>query len=110
MILYVAAGALHEALAALRDSKLPATAALFLLACHEIMVNVMPDVCEEKGFFEPTSNEGTARTSKSIGENKSFGIPGINETREDVVAVTEYFGHYQRKLVHLCMDAAPFFD
>lgn len=42
--------------------------------------------------------------------DKLFVLPGINLEHEDVIAVNEYFGEYQRKLVHVCMDATPMLD
>ncbi|KAG9455783.1 hypothetical protein H6P81_000291 [Aristolochia fimbriata] len=98
LLLYVTAGALHEALAALRDAQQPDTAALFLLACHEITA-------------EATAMSGDKdQYSTAVDNEKSLFVAGINNEHEDVVAVSEYFGHYQRKLVHLCMDAVPLFD
>ncbi|CAA6672652.1 unnamed protein product [Spirodela intermedia] len=84
LILYVAAGAMREALAALRDSQQPDAAALFLLACHEI--------------------------HQEINEDKKKIILPCMEDEQDVIAVSEYYGQYQRKLVHLCMDMVPSFD
>ncbi|ERN03720.1 WD repeat-containing protein 11 [Amborella trichopoda] len=94
LILYVAAGALYEALAALRNAQLPDTAAMFLMACHEISAQV-------------------AASSKS--EFNDLNTPTLSwllpsQDHEDVVTVCEYFVHYQRKLVHLCMDCIPSFD
>ena len=97
LILYVAAGALEEALAALRDAQQPDTAAMFLLACHEINAEIVPK--------SENSNESTPSNV-----HKLFVLPGINPEHEDVVAVNEYFGEYQRKLVHLCMDVSPIFN
>ncbi|XP_077220086.1 transducin family protein / WD-40 repeat family protein [Tasmannia lanceolata] len=99
LVLYVAAGAFHEALAALRDSQQPDTAAMFLLACHEINSEIV-------------SKSGTTDESSIslVGEKQSFSVPGINQEHQDVIAVSEYFGQYQHKLVHLCMDSAPLFD
>ncbi|RWR73368.1 WD repeat-containing protein 11 [Cinnamomum micranthum f. kanehirae] len=86
LILYVAAGALEEALAALRDAQQPDTAAMFLLACHEFNAEIVPK--------SENSNESTPSNG-----DKLFVLPGINPEHEDVVAVNEYFGQYQRKLV-----------
>ncbi|XP_039688685.1 WD repeat-containing protein 11 isoform X3 [Medicago truncatula] len=44
LILYVAAGALQEALAALREAQLPDTAAMFILACREIHAEIISDL------------------------------------------------------------------
>lgn len=98
--MYVAAGSLHDALAALREAQQPDTAAMFLLACHEIYGQILASSLE--GPHEPseTSNE----------ERENFHLPGRKLEGEDLTAVSEYFGQYQRKLVHLCMDAVPLFD
>ncbi|KAK4369931.1 hypothetical protein RND71_009406 [Anisodus tanguticus] len=42
--------------------------------------------------------------------DKLVNLPGLNPESEDVDAVGEYYGQYQRKLVHLCMDSQPFSD
>ena len=95
LLLYVAAGALQEALAALREAQQPDTAAMFILACHEIHADIISslDMDEE---------------SRLSMEDKLLVLPGLNPENEDVIAVGEYFGLCQRKLVHLCMDSAIF--
>ncbi|XP_043724935.1 WD repeat-containing protein 11-like isoform X2 [Telopea speciosissima] len=99
LILYIAAGAKEEALAALRDAQQPDTAAMFVLACHQINAEITSQ--------SQSSNE----LSKPSAENKqSFILPHLNPEHEDVIAVSEYYGQYQRKLVHLCMDSPPTFD
>ncbi|KAK7330084.1 hypothetical protein VNO77_24270 [Canavalia gladiata] len=98
LILYVAAGALQEALAALREAQLPDTAAMFILACREI-------------HAEMVSNLGiTNDESSSSVKDELLNLRALDPTNEDVVTVDEYFGQYQRKLVHLCMDSQPFSD
>ncbi|CAL5438889.1 unnamed protein product [Camellia sinensis] len=94
LILYVAAGALQEALAALREAQQPDTAAMFILACREILA----DIISRLGLDE-----------ESI-KDKRLLLPRLNPENEDVIAVGEYFGQYQKKLVHLCMDSQPFSD
>jgi hypothetical protein len=98
LILYVAAGALQDALAALRETQQPDTAAMFILACHE-------------GHAQFISNLGNSddESGSSI-KDTLVGLPGLNPENEDVIAVGEYYGQYQRKLVHLCMDSQPFSD
>ncbi|XP_044471425.1 WD repeat-containing protein 11 isoform X1 [Mangifera indica] len=98
LILYVAAGALLEALAALREAQQPDTAAMFVLACREI-------------YAEITTNlENSEDESGSSSTNISVNLPGLIPESQDVIAVGEYFGQYQRKLVHLCMDFQPYYD
>ncbi|XP_027330478.1 WD repeat-containing protein 11 isoform X1 [Abrus precatorius] len=98
LILYVAAGALQEALAALREAQLPDTAAMFILACREI-------------HSETVSNLNiTDDESNSSVKDELLNLRALDPKNEDVIAVGEYFGQYQRKLVHLCMDAQPFSD
>ncbi|CAA2982533.1 Hypothetical predicted protein [Olea europaea subsp. europaea] len=79
LILYVAAGALQEALAALREAQLPDTAAMFIFACHEILDEFLsiPDFDGE---------------SDSSSKNKKLNLPGLNPENEDVIAVGEYYG------------------
>ncbi|XP_016491990.2 uncharacterized protein LOC107811549 isoform X4 [Nicotiana tabacum] len=93
LILYVAAGALPEALAALRGAQQPDTAAMFILACREIHSEYLSSLDDE------------LRSS-----DKLVNLLGLNPESEDVTAVGEYYGQYQRKLVHLCMDSQPFSD
>lgn len=98
LILYVAAGALQEALAALREAQLPDTAAMFILACHEIHAEIVSDL----GI--------TGDESSSSVNDRILNLHALHPENEDVVAVDEYFGQYQRKLVHLCMDSHPSSD
>lgn len=97
--MYVAAGALQEALAALREAQQPDTAAMFVLACRETHAD----------FAASRLDLEEVESSSSIKE-KPLLSPGLNPENEDVIAVGEYFGQYQRKLVHLCMDSQPFSD
>ncbi|KAM1046662.1 hypothetical protein PS2_025881 [Malus domestica] len=96
LILYVAAGALQEALAALREAQQPDTAAMFILACREVHANFISDLgnCDDE--------------SSSLIKDKLLYLPRLGPESEDVMAVGEYYGQYQRKLVHLCMDSQPF--
>ncbi|KAF8036620.1 hypothetical protein BT93_C2369 [Corymbia citriodora subsp. variegata] len=96
LILYVAAGALPEALAAVRQVQRPDTAAMFILACREIHAAFM-------------SNMGDSDDDSSI-KKEQFNLTVLDPENEDVIAVGEYYGQYQRKLVHLCMDSQPSFD
>ncbi|XP_051113842.1 uncharacterized protein LOC127239643 isoform X2 [Andrographis paniculata] len=98
LILYVAAGSLQEALAALRQAQLPDTASMFILVCRELHAEFL-------SHLESESDEETASLKSKI-----LNLPGLNPQSEDVIAVDEYFGQYQRKLVHLCMDSQPYTD
>ncbi|CAM0947087.1 unnamed protein product [Alopecurus aequalis] len=96
LILYVAAGALPEALETLRKNQRPDTAALFLLACHEIcsQITAGSEPADETSGSAPEGSQKLRFPSKSVDE-------------EDLIAVSEVFGQYQQKLVHLCMDMEP---
>ncbi|XP_006646857.2 WD repeat-containing protein 11-like [Oryza brachyantha] len=99
LILYVAAGALPEALETLRKNQRPDTAAMFLLACHEIYSQIT------------TESEPSDDTSVSTSEqSRKLRFPSKNVDDEDLVAVSEVFGQYQQKLIHVCMDAEPNLD
>ncbi|XVE98354.1 hypothetical protein REPUB_Repub03eG0099200 [Reevesia pubescens] len=98
LILFVAAGAIQEALAALREAQQPDAAAMFILACREIHAEVINNLV------------GSDDESGSSIKDTLVDLPGLNPANEDVIAVGEYFGQYQRKLVHLCMDSQPFSD
>lgn len=96
--MYVAAGALPEALAALREAKLADTASMFIVACREIHAEIISDL----GDSDDESN--------SSSKAKQLSLPGLDPENEDVIAVGEFYEQYQRKLVHLCMDSQPSFD
>ncbi|KDP30267.1 hypothetical protein JCGZ_17049 [Jatropha curcas] len=98
LILFVAAGALQEALAVLREAQQPDTAAMFILACREIHGEII------------TALRNLDDQSGSSLNDALINLRGLNPENEDVIAVGEYFGQYQRKLVHLCMDSQPFSD
>ncbi|XP_030954602.1 WD repeat-containing protein 11-like isoform X2 [Quercus lobata] len=98
LILYVGAGALQEALAALREAQQPDTAAMFVLACREIYAEIIADL----GDLDDESS--------SLVKDKLRNLPVLDPENEDVIAVGECYGQYQRKLVHLCMDSQPFSD
>ncbi|XP_020225696.1 WD repeat-containing protein 11 isoform X2 [Cajanus cajan] len=98
LILYVAAGALQEALAALREAQLPDTAAMFIIACREIHEDIVSNLCISD------------HESSSSVKDELLNLRALDPKNEDVIAVEEYFGQYQRKLVHLCMDSQPFSD
>ncbi|KAL4304588.1 hypothetical protein GQ457_10G016450 [Hibiscus cannabinus] len=99
LILFVAAGAMHEALAALRKAKQPDTASMFIIACREIHAEIITNVLGSEDKSGPSSVKDT-----------HVELPGLNPEFDDVIAVGEYFGQYQRKLVHLCMDSQPFLE
>lgn len=96
LILYVAAGALPEALETLRNNQRPDSAALFLLACHEIY----SQITRESEPADEVSGSATERSQKLL-------FPSKNVSDEDLIAVSEVFGQYQQKLIHLCMDMEP---
>lgn len=97
LILYVAAGALQEALAALREAQRPDMAAMFILACREIRDEYISSlVSDDESDLEI--------------KDKLTNLPVLHPDNEDVIAVAEYYGQYQRKLIHLCMDSQPFSD
>lgn len=97
--MYVAAGALQEALAALRESQQPDTAAMFIVACRE----------RHAEFISNLDNSDDESDSLSL-KDKLLKLPGLDPENDDVLAVSEYYGQYQRKLVHLCMDSLPYSD
>ncbi|KAF1002874.1 uncharacterized protein LOC141700003 [Apium graveolens] len=97
LVLYVAAGALQEALAALRGAQQPETATMFILACREIHAEFVSSLDPDEESDEPI-------------KDTLLNLPELNPDNEDVVAVGDYYGEYQRKLVHLCMDSQPIFD
>ncbi|KAJ8768132.1 hypothetical protein K2173_021072 [Erythroxylum novogranatense] len=98
VILYVAAGALQEALAILREAQQPDTAAMFTLACCEIHAEVVASLVD-------ADNE-----SGSSVKSKQVELPGLSPESPDVIAVGECYEQYQRKLVHICMDSQPLSD
>nr|XP_043627885.1 WD repeat-containing protein 11-like isoform X2 [Erigeron canadensis] len=97
LVLYIAAGSLQDALAALREAQQPDTAAMFIIACREIHAEFLENLDADKD------------SDLSIKE-KLLILPGLNPENEDVIAVGELYGQFQQKLVHLCMDSQPFSD
>ncbi|KAG0455304.1 hypothetical protein HPP92_024596 [Vanilla planifolia] len=100
MILYVASGALNVALGVLRNAKLPDSAAMFLVACHEIYAQIL----------RSESQYSDEQLEEMVNTKSKFLLPSKSLEDDDVVAVSEFYGEYQRKLVHLCMDSMPLFD
>ncbi|KAI3724972.1 hypothetical protein L1987_64741 [Smallanthus sonchifolius] len=96
LILYVAAGSLQDALSALREAQQPDTAAMFIIAFQEIHAEFIQNL-------DPND-------SNSLIKEKLLVLPGLNPESEDVIAVSELYGQFQQKLVHLCMDSQPFSD
>lgn len=101
MILYVAAGELVEALATLRNAKQPDTAAMFLLACHEAKVAAKASIVTTADIEEPDTT----------GTEDYFDLPGdLNHHHDEVQAVCEYYGEYQRHLAHACTGIGAVVD
>jgi hypothetical protein len=104
MILFVGAGALAEALAALRNAQLPETSAMFLLACHEAKATA------RASLNKPAEDEQESKSNAGT-EGWSLDLPGsLNSQTEGVVAVCEYFGQYQRMLAHTVSGLQPVSD
>jgi WD repeat-containing protein 11 len=107
LILYVAAGAVTEALGALRKNKQPDTAALFLLACHEIYTKHLSSTSAPTRRSEVVDkSEEHGEASEEQVKKMKINFPGRSVDEEDIATVSEFFGQYQRKLIHLCMDTA----
>ncbi|KAL3689312.1 hypothetical protein R1sor_015621 [Riccia sorocarpa] len=101
MILFVAAGALSEALAALRNAQLPDSSALFLLACHE---------AKQQAILDLMSKEEQDVSREKV-EIAGLDLPGdLSKHADGVVAVCEYFGQYQRMLAHTVTTVSPVID
>jgi WD repeat-containing protein 11 len=101
LILYIAAGALPEALDTLRKNQRPDTAAMFLLACHEIYLQFTT---------ESESTDDTLGSEPVPEQTQKLHFPSKYADDEDLIAVSEVFGQYQKKLIHLCMDTEPVSD
>ena len=84
LILYVGAGALQEALVALREAQQPDTAAMFILACREIYEEIIADL----GDLDDKSNY--------LVKDKLRNFPVLDPENEDAIAVGECYGQYQR--------------
>ncbi|XP_024959372.1 WD repeat-containing protein 11-like [Cynara cardunculus var. scolymus] len=96
LVLYIAAGSLQDALAALREAQQPDTAAMFIIACREIHAE----------FIKSSLEDSVSDSYSSLKEK----LVVLNPENEDVIAVGELYGQFQQKLVHLCMDSQPFLD
>ncbi|GAY45481.1 hypothetical protein CUMW_089810 [Citrus unshiu] len=75
LILYVAAGGLQEALAALREAQHPDTAAMFVLACREIYAEIITNL--------ENSDDESGSSTNNVPDN----LPGLSPENEDVRAV-----------------------
>lgn len=94
--MYVAAGSLQDALAALREAQQPDTAAMFIIACREVHAE----------FIEGLDPDDE---SSALIKDKLLVLHGLNTQNEDVIAVGELYTKYQQQLVHLCMDSPPLY-
>nr|XP_043621964.1 WD repeat-containing protein 11-like [Erigeron canadensis] len=97
LIMYVAAGSLQDAVAALREAQQPDTAAMFVIACREVHAEFIDTL------------DPNEESSVAIKEKLQV-LRGLNPQSEEVIAVSELYTKYQQKLVHLCMDSPPFSD
>ncbi|KAI3801828.1 hypothetical protein L1987_29945 [Smallanthus sonchifolius] len=95
LIMYVAAGSLQDALAALHEAQQPDTAAMFIIACGEVHAEFIENL-------DPNDE------SSSAVKDKLLVLRGLNPQNEVVIAVGELYTKYQQNLVHLCMDSPPF--
>uniref|UniRef100_A0A0E0CF77 Uncharacterized protein n=1 Tax=Oryza meridionalis TaxID=40149 RepID=A0A0E0CF77_9ORYZ len=102
VLIMQAAGALPEALETLRKNQRPDIAALFLLACHEIYSQITTE--------SESSDDTPGSGSPTLEQSPKLRFPSKNVDDEDLIAVSEVFGHYQQKLIHVCMDAEPNVD
>ncbi|XP_076929183.1 uncharacterized protein LOC143593436 [Bidens hawaiensis] len=93
LIMYVAAGSLQDALAALHEAQQPDTAAMFIIACREVHAEFIENLDPNE---DPSVKE------------KLLVLRGLNPQNEVVIAVGELYTKYQQNLVHLCMDSPPF--
>ncbi|XP_076936637.1 uncharacterized protein LOC143603842 [Bidens hawaiensis] len=92
IIMYVAAGSLQDALAALHEAQQPDTAAMFIIACREVHAEFIENLDPNE---DPSVKE------------KLLVLHGLNPQNEVVIAVGELYTKYQQNLVHLCMDSPP---
>jgi hypothetical protein len=76
---------------------------MFLLACHEIYSQITVEA-------EPAAADDTSELELTPKQNEKLRFPSKNVADEDLIAVSEVFGQYQQKLVHLCMDTEPAAD
>ncbi|KAJ7557212.1 hypothetical protein O6H91_05G117000 [Diphasiastrum complanatum] len=97
MILFVSAGALSEALAALRNAQLPDAAAMFLIACHEAKTAAILNKP-----FKGNEDTGVPFQAAQTGVDMLDLPDDLNHQVEVVQSVCEYYGQYQRLLAHLC--------
>jgi WD repeat-containing protein 11 len=74
---------------------------MFLLACHEIYLQFTT---------ESESTDDTLGSEPVPGQIQKLHFPSKNVDDEELIAVSEVFGQYQKKLIHLCMDTEPASD
>jgi hypothetical protein len=106
MMLYVAAGALMEALDILRKANQPDTAAMFLLACHESKVRARASMNAAAAVKDCPPMIIDSKASAN-----TLDLPGkLPQHLEEIQAVCEYYGQYQRLLAHMCTGITAFVD
>jgi hypothetical protein len=106
MMLYVAAGALMEALDILRKANQPDTAAMFLLACHEAKVSARASMNAAAAVKECPPMIVDSKASAN-----TLDLPGrLPQHLEGIQAVCEYYGLYQRLLAHMCTGITAVVD
>jgi WD repeat-containing protein 11 len=84
--LYIAAGSLQDALAALSEAQKPDTAAMFIIACREIHSKYIENLDPNK-------------ESDSLIKEKLLVLPGLNPENENVKAVGELYGQFQQTCI-----------
>ena len=92
LALYVAAGALGEALDALQKVRQPDSAIMLLLACHE---------ARQAAYAAAPPHVSRKRPEEA--ERAGLDLPGnLRQREEQVRAACDFFAQYQRWLAHLC--------
>lgn len=131
LILFVAAGNLSDALAALHSARLPDTAAMFLLACHEakaaaerkrngaerndernkvegtnetqVLAGKSADETRDESSSPSVSAEGKEGAARR--ENAANQDGGLSLPgslhREEITVVVDHYGQFQRWLAHV---------
>ena len=90
--LFVAAGALGEALDALQKVRQPDSALMLLLACHQ---------ARQAAYASAPPH--VARKRPEEAERAGLDLPGnLRQREEQVRAACDFFAQYQRWLAHLC--------
>ncbi|CAK9202784.1 unnamed protein product [Sphagnum troendelagicum] len=90
----------------IRKANQPDTAAMFLLACHEAKVSARASMNAAAAFKDCPPMIVHSKASAN-----TLDLPSkLPQHLEEIQALCEYYGQYQRLLAHMCIGITSFVD